>query len=32
MDGTLWNLYVDDKNHEAIITTNGFEALVSSYG
>jgi hypothetical protein len=32
MDGTLWNLSIDDKNHEAIITINGVEVLVSFYG
>jgi hypothetical protein len=32
MDGTLWNFSIDDKNHEAIITISGVEALVSFYG
>jgi hypothetical protein len=30
MDGTLWNLSIDDKNHEAIIS--GVESFVSFYG
>jgi hypothetical protein len=32
MDGTVWNRSVDDKNHEAIISIIGVEALVSFYG
>jgi len=32
MDGTLWNLSIDDKNHEAIITISGVEVLASFYG
>jgi hypothetical protein len=32
MDGTLWNLSFDDKNHEAIITISGVEAFVTFYG
>jgi len=32
MDGTVWNLSIDDKNYEAIITISGVEALVSFYG